>query len=110
MRITIVKISRRSEFTIYYFICCCLQALLEIPGHAKDIVILLALYREVAVPQGMWSRNQHDVCCVFLISYLIYGYARPLLVSKSICVISLLRAISQSFHTEFLSIPPKKCQ
>ena len=68
--------------------CFCLQALRELPGHAKDIVILLALYREVAVPQGMWLRNQRDVCFVFLISFLVYGHTELLLVNKSICVIS----------------------
>lgn len=55
------------EFNIYLpTLCCYLQALREIPGHAKDIVTLLALYREVAVPQGMWAQNQRDVCSIFL--------------------------------------------
>lgn len=65
-----LRLPVESEFNIGFFMCCCLQALCELPGHAKDIVILLALYREVAVQQGMWARNQLDVCCVFLIWYL----------------------------------------
>lgn len=65
-----LRLPAESEFNIDFLMCCCLQALRESPGHAKDIVILLALYREVAVQQGMWARNQLDVCCVLLIWYL----------------------------------------
>ncbi|XP_078382607.1 E3 ubiquitin-protein ligase rnf213-alpha-like isoform X3 [Oculina patagonica] len=36
-----------------------LEDLCEIPGHARDIVVLLALYREVAVPQ-----NQHKCALI----------------------------------------------
>lgn len=43
---------------LIYIMCCYFQALRELPGHAKDIMILLALYREVAVPQKMGAQIQ----------------------------------------------------
>ena len=44
-----------------------LQRLGEVPSqHAKDIVLLLALYREITVPKGIWAQNvqfQPGVSC-----------------------------------------------
>ena len=44
-------------FTVMLFFQC-FQALGDIPGHAKDVMLLLALYREVTVPQRMAQNQQ----------------------------------------------------